>query len=239
MSSSTWTPHAVASEAFRWDGTIWRIVESQHVASTMKVVDDADEQAVLEALLEGSKPLIPREAAHLDYLLATPFRYWPRPGGSRFRAVGDPGVFYGAEDVRTAAAEVGYWRWRFLKDAVSLARLGPVPHTAFSAEIGTLVIDLQAPPFSSQARLWEDPADYASTQALASVAREAKLGAIQYRSVRASAPAWCMAVLEPGAFAKPAPNPVQQTWYLAVSPEQVTWRSTAGESFMQPMTRWL
>lgn len=239
MSSSTWTPHAVASEAFRWDGTVWRIVESQHVASTMKIVDDLDEQAVLEALLEGSKPLVPREAAHLDYLLATPFRYWPPPGGSRFRAITDPGVFYGAEDVRTAAAEVGYWRWRFLKDAVGLARIGPVPHTAFSAEVGTRIVDLRSPPFSRQAARWEDPVDYRYTQGFAAVAREARLGAIQYRSVRAGPPAWCMAVLEPQAFARPAPNPVQQTWYLAVSPEQVKWRSTAGESFMQPMTRWL
>ena len=32
------------------------MVEAQHVASTMKIVDDADEQMLLEALLDASLP---------------------------------------------------------------------------------------------------------------------------------------------------------------------------------------
>ena len=42
MLSSTWTPPAVSSEARPWVGRAWRMVEAQHVASTMKIVDDAD-----------------------------------------------------------------------------------------------------------------------------------------------------------------------------------------------------
>lgn len=238
MSSSTWTPHAVASEARPFAGTVWRIVESQYVASTMKIVDDFDDQAVLEQILDDHKPRVPRAAAHLDYLLATPFRYWPQPPGSRFRAVGDPGVYYGAQDVFTAAAEAGYWRWRFLKDAVALERLNPVPHTAFSADVATQFVDLREQPFSRDASRWTDPGDYTHTQAFATVAREAALGAIQYLSVRALGPAWCLAVLEPAAFAKPKANPVTETWYLAVAREQVTWRSRSG-AMLFPMTRWL
>ena len=49
----------VLSEAFTWTGTVWRMVEAQHTASTMKIVDDDEEQDLLETLLEGSKPVQP------------------------------------------------------------------------------------------------------------------------------------------------------------------------------------
>ena len=97
MSSITWTPRAVASEARSWQGCVWRVMEAQHIASTMKLVDDAGEQDVLEALLESSKPALPEASQVLHYLLQAPFRYPPPPGGSRFRGPNDSGVFYGAE----------------------------------------------------------------------------------------------------------------------------------------------
>jgi hypothetical protein len=50
-------------------------VEAQHVVSTMRLVDSAAEQDLLEQLLEGSKPALPPAARPLHYLLATPFRY--------------------------------------------------------------------------------------------------------------------------------------------------------------------
>lgn len=237
MSSSTWTPHAVASEARRWRGSIWRIVESQYIAATMKLVDDVDEQGVLESIIEAGKPALPRAVQTLHFLLATPFRYLP-PHGSRFRGVGDPGVFYGAQDVRTAAAEVGYWRWRFLREAVDLERLPPVAHTAFSVEVAASLVDLTVAPFDRDAPRWEHPGDYTDTQRLARAARDAKLGAIRYRSVRAPVRAWCVAVLAPAAFAKPEPHPLQETWFLAVGRQQVAWRSSVA-ALMFPMDRWL
>ena len=200
------------------------MVEAQHTASTMKIVDDVDEQNLLESLLEGSKPVSPSSVAELHYLLATPFRYAPWRGGSRFRALTDPGVFYGAESVRTASAELGFWRWQFLKDAVDLEKLEPVAHTAFSAEIRTQLVDLRQPPFSVNAAQWQHPSDYSATQAFARAAREANLGGIQYLSVRDPRPAWCMALLTPQAFAKPKPNPLMQTWWLSVQADSVSWR---------------
>jgi hypothetical protein len=200
------------------------MVEAQHTASTMKIVDNADEQNLLESLLEGSKPAQPDSTKGLDYLLATPFRYFPLRSGSRFRAVTDPGVFYGAESVRTASAELGYWRWKFLKDSVDLDKLQPVAHTAFSADIKTQVIDLRQPPFTAQATSWSHANDYAATQALAKVARTAQVGGIQYTSVRDPNPAWCLALLTPHGFAKPKPNNLMQTWWLAVHQDGVTWR---------------
>jgi hypothetical protein len=200
------------------------MVEAQHAASTMKLVDTDAEQNLLESLLEGSKPAQPIATRRLDYLLATPFRYYPLRSGSRFRAITDPGVFYGAESVSTAAAELGYWRWRFLKDAVDLNQLQPVAHTAFSVAVKTRLIDLRLPPFNAQAVIWSNASDYSATQALAQVARAAQVGGIQYTSVRDPQPAWCLALLTPDGFAKTKPDPLMQTWWLAVNQAGVIWR---------------
>lgn len=237
MSFTTWTPPALSSEARPWQADVWRMVEAQHIASTMKLVDDRAEQDLLEALLEGSKPPAADSTAGLDYLLAAPFRYSPRQGGSRFRGGADPGVFYGADHVATACAELGYWRWRFLHDAPALERLDPVAHTAFRTRIATTAIDLRQPPLDQHHAAWRHPADYRATQALARQAREAAIGAILYTSVRAPGPAWCAAVLTPAAFARSAPEQPTQTWWLAVHHDQVQWRRD-GEAIVFDTARW-
>ena len=56
---------------------LWRGVEAQHRVATMRLVDDLQEQALLERLLEDSKPRLPPEAKGAHYLLFTPFRYAP------------------------------------------------------------------------------------------------------------------------------------------------------------------
>ena len=200
------------------------MVESQHVASTMKLVDSRDEQDLLESLLETGKPPASVDTRGLHYLLATPFRYPPPATGSRFRAYADPGVFYGAQSVRTAAAELGYWRWKFLRDSVDLDRLGPVAHTAFSVKVSTIGVDVRKPPFDDDSVRWLHPTDYLPTQVFGRVAREAGVGAIVYQSVRDPESAWCIAVLSPSAFARKKPEPGCETWYLAVSNDAVSWR---------------
>ena len=207
------------------------MVEAQHIASTMKIVDSAAEQDLLESLLEASKPAPPASAKQLDYLLATPFRYDPQRGGSRFRGATDPGVFYGAQSVRTACAELGYWRWRFLKDAVDLQQLEPVAHTAFRTEIATTVVDLRQAPFQQDAAYWTDPSNYSTTQAFAKTAREAALGGIVYQSVRDPQASWCVAVLTPQAFAANKPDARTQTWWIAVQQGSVVCRREQ-ESFL-------
>ncbi|MBV8876721.1 MAG: RES family NAD+ phosphorylase, partial [Gammaproteobacteria bacterium] len=101
---TTWTPRALASEARAYARTLWRVVEAQHTASTMRLTDSLEEQSLLEAVLEESKPPLPLAVRRLHYLLATPYRYRPHLG-SRFRAALEPGVWYGAEALRTALAE--------------------------------------------------------------------------------------------------------------------------------------
>ena len=180
MSSSTWTRAAVESEVRSWRGALWRAVEAQHRVSTLKLVDTLAEQAQLEQLLESSKPALPAAGQARHYLLATPFRYpAPQPRGSRFRALTDPGVFYGADERRTACAELGYWRWRFLQDSPALPRLDAVPHTLFHVQAAGRAIDLGAPPFERDAARWMDPDDYTGCQALAAEARRADVQVIR------------------------------------------------------------
>ncbi len=208
------------------------MVEAQHLVSTSRLVDTRAEQELLEEILEERKPPVPKEALGLHYLLFSPFRYETRPPtGSRFRAVSDPGVFYAAETVRTAAAEVGYWRWRFLQDTTGLERLQPCSFTAFSVQIKTSIIDLRDTPFDSDAHKWQHPTDYSTTQAFARQAREADIGAIVYQSVRDPEKHYCIAVLTPLAFAVRKPDSVTQTWVLTISTQEAIWMRQGEESF--------
>ncbi|WP_292585367.1 RES family NAD+ phosphorylase, partial [Mesorhizobium sp.] len=144
MSSPIWTPDALSSESARLEGKYWRMVEAQHRVSTLKVVDTLDEQALLEELIEETKPQIPLECRHLHYLLATPFRYGSvYPHGSRFRRAGRTrGVYYAAETMFTAVAEMAFYRLLFFAESPDT----PWPrdaadYTAFSAAIKCAAID--------------------------------------------------------------------------------------------------
>lgn len=239
MSSPTWTPAALSSKALNLFFKVWRMVEAQHLASTSKLVDTRAEQELLEDILEERKPPIPQEAADLHYLLFSPFRYLTRhPSGSRFRAVQDPGVFYAAETVRTAAAEVGYWRWRFLQDTTGLDRLQPCSFTAFRVPIKTSCVDLREPPFDIDASKWSHPFDYSATQAFGRIARDAGIGAILFQSVRDPERRFCAAVLTPLAFAAKKPDSATQTWVLTISTEEAIWMRQDDESFSFRTSRW-
>jgi len=222
VSSSTWTPSAVAAKAASAAVSLWRAVEAQHVVSTMRLVDSLEEQRVLEDILEATKPPVPPAAAKLDYLLFTPFRY-PSPFPSRFRAIGDPGIFYGAESVRTACAELGYWRWRFLCDSAGLATLGPAQQTLFQVGVKTRAVDLERKPYVRDAKVWRDPDDYTGAQAFAHAARKAGVDLIQYGSVRDPEPGRCGAVLRPEAFSSRRPTAATQTWQLTVTRDYAVW----------------
>lgn len=223
MSCSTWTPHAVASEAAPGRLELWRAVEAQHQVATRALVDSLAEQEILEAVLERSKPPISADCQGLDYLLFTPFRYPPPQYGSRFRAYGDPGVWYGAEAVRTSCAEVGYWRWRFVADSHGLSRLDGVPHTIFEAIPRGPTVDLRAKPFARDSKAWRKPDDYGACQAFARSARAAKTRIIRYESVRDPEHGGCAAVLDCRAFGGSGGVRKRQTWFLTVDAERASW----------------
>jgi hypothetical protein len=191
------------------------VVEAQHTASTMRLADSIAEQALLETILEESKPAQPAGTQKLHYLLATPFRYRPALG-SRFRAPLDAGVWYGAEELRTSLAEKSYWRLKFLLDSPATPDLRPVPHTAFRAQLQAVAIDLTRPPLAAARETWTNRDSYAATQALGVAAREAKIAVIRYESVRDPERAACCAVLTPAAFRRQTPRSLE-TWFIAVS----------------------
>jgi hypothetical protein len=223
VSSTTWTPAAVASEARPWQGRLWRAVEAQHRISTLRLVDTLAEQSQLESLLEASKPAAPSGSQPYHYLLLTPFRYPSlHPGGSRFRAATDPGVFYGADERRTACAELGYWRWRFLEDCPALERLAALPHTLFLVQAAGSGVDLTQAPFARDAADWTARRDYAACQQLAGFARAAQLALIRYQSVRDPQAGKCAAVLSLSALQREPQE--EQTWRLAVTRQRVQWR---------------
>ena len=223
MSFTTWTPPALAAEARRQTLQLWRAVEAQHRVSTRRLVDTLAEQALLEDLLDASKPPLPAQAAQLHYLLATPFRYPPTQYGSRFRAVGDPGVWYGSDKLATACAELGYWRCRFVADSAGLTRLDGVAHTLFRAKAKGQCVDLRAAAFAADTASWMHPSNYDRCQQLARQARLAKLAVIRYASVREPAHGGCAAVLEPQAFAGDDVISETQTWFLSVDAHLATW----------------
>lgn len=191
----------------------------------MALVDSAAEQQVLERLVDASKPPVPAGASDrgLHWLLYTPFRYRPPAGGSRFRGENDPGVFYGAETVRTACAEAGYWRWRHLRDTPALDSMPSRPQSVFRTAVAGSTIDLRVPPFARDRDLWTQHSDHSACQDLGRTARTARAQVIRYESVRDSRRGGCGAVLDAAAFASKAPAEFHG-WMLTVTRTRVTWQ---------------
>ena len=202
---------------------VWRLVEAQHRVSTLKLVDNLDEQALLEAMIEKTKPALPPECAGLDYLLAAPFRYGSiYPQGSRFRRAGrTEGVFYASEHVETAVAEMAFYRLLFYAESPDT----PFPDaaadfSAFSVRVKTqAALDLTRPAESDPAL--RDPVDYPQTQALAEMCRKKGIEIIRCRSVRDPKQRANAAVLTAKAFAGKKPRQ-WRTWRLKVGSNGVS-----------------
>lgn len=208
-----------------WSGSGWRAVEAQHIAATMALVNHrVEDQLVLEKMLEdAAKPNLPAAAQGLHYLLASPFRYSsPPPAGSRFRGRFDPAVFYGAEDVPTACAEAGYWRWRFWMDSQGLAGISKtIAMTLFEFYARTqALLDLTIAPLSADRDLWTDRNRYSATQELARLARAGGIEIIRSESARNGPHGRCLNIMSPQAF-RNASEPyrhVTQTWQMHITP---------------------
>jgi hypothetical protein len=189
----------------------------------MRLTDTIEEQGILEAILDRSKPPIPEECAGFHYLIYSPFRYAPYPVGSRFRRPGQrEGVFYGAEQIPTAIAEIAFYRLLFfLESPDSIFPSGPVEHTVFSVGCASKrLIDLTSPPLNRDKKLWTDPTNYEPCQALADSARIAGVRIIRYQSVRDPDGNANYAVLSPLAFSEHRPKN-EQTWHIFPGPFSV------------------
>jgi hypothetical protein len=220
MSSNTWMPAALSSDARSLSGLCWRLVEAQHHISTLKLVDSVDEQETLENLIEETKPPVPPECEGLHYLLSTPFRYGAvYPTGSRFRRAGlTEGVFYASETLDTAVAEMAFFRLLFFAESPDTPwPSNPGEYTAFSAEYATKkAIDLTRGKYAADRARWMHPTDYSYCQTFADAARRAKIEVVRYESVRDPRHGMNVALFTCLAFSKP--NPIdQQTWHMRLS----------------------
>jgi RES domain len=217
MSSPIWTRVALSSEFRSMEGLCWRIVEAQHRVSTVKLTDTLAEHDLLEQLIEQTKPTLPVDCRHLDYLLATPFRYGAiYPQGSRFRRAGrTDGVFYAAEHPETALAELVFYRLLFFAESPGTPwPKNPAEYTAFSAQIQTAkLLDLTLPPLNADLSIWQAHTEYHGCQTFADAARSADADIIRYTSVRDPKSRTNLAILQCRAFAK-ATVQSQHTWRL-------------------------
>ncbi len=177
----------------------WRAIEALHRVVTRRLVDTAEEHDVLEALLDGSKPPIPEEAEDLHGLLFAPFRYPPLPWGSRFGVRWQRGIWYGALEVRTALAEVAFYRLVFLDQ--SDAELGPLDlrFTAFRARVHTAA-GARLESFAQHQDALCAPDDYGPTQRLGEAMRDAGVEAFTYASARDAQRGLNVGVLAPDAL---------------------------------------
>jgi len=220
MSSSIWTQCAGDSRIAPLRATPWRVVEAQHLVSTRKLVDTLDEQAVLEQLIESSKPG-DISIARRHVLIATPFRYPPLRHGSRFGNRREPSLWYGSEDQRTLFAEAAYYRLVFLEG--TRADLGTVAswHTAFTAAgRSDRGIDLTRKPFDRHRAAISSPSSYGESQAIGAAMREAGVELFRYRSARDTGGGINVAAFTPSVFGTARPRDFE-TWHCSADRARV------------------
>ena len=228
MSPSIWTRCAGSFKPQRLSLRAWRNVEAQHVYATRALVGSAEDQELLETILEESKPKVPGDDADgLHYLLYTPFRYpVPLKYPSRFGTRQERGLWYGSENPRTSFAETAYYRLAFLE--ASDADLGDVTvqRTLFSVQIKTAKgVDLTRAPFAAHGAEISSPASASAAQELGKDMRAARIEAFLYRSARDREGGRNVGVLSGLAFAQKRPTAFQ-TWTCVANKRRVEFTRT-------------
>jgi len=222
MSQSIWTRCEGSSRLRPLALEPWRVVESQFITATRKLVDSDEEQEILERLLEKAKPPLPPDPAlaRLHFLLFTPFRHLPLPRGSRFGTRVERGIWYGALLLPTAFAEVAYYRLLFLHGTAASLGTVTVELSAFRATVrAKRAIDLTRAPFAAYVRTISSPTTYAHSQPLGAAMRESGVEAAVYVSARDRARGKNVALFAP-AFARRTPSGLS-TWVCSATRERV------------------
>ena len=195
-------------------GELVRVVESQEQVATSGLVDNLEEQAMLEEMLEQTKPLRPPATRGLHYLLATPFRYPPLAHGSRFGSRHELSLFYGAKTRLTALAETAYYRFVFWcgMRTPPASKKFLTQHTIFGASYKTnRGLQLQHLPFSEYKKQLTNREAYADTQQLGSSMRSAGIQAFEFIAARDRDEGIGVALFTPAALATKQPE-YQQAW---------------------------
>jgi RES domain-containing protein len=202
-------PDDIPLLAIDWHPSI-RLIPSRYptVGLYDRIADPADLDVVfaVEALTNprmrdelGQLPLVPA-AERVSGPGSTPimaaFTHL-NPEGSRF-SDGSYGVYYAAQSLETAVAEVSYHRANFLARTAEPAI--DVDMRVISATVDAPLHDLAAVPGPGDPIF--DPVSYAVSQVLGRRLREAGSWGVHYPSVR-HAGGWCVGLFKPRAL-KPA-----------------------------------
>jgi hypothetical protein len=232
--SAIWAACAKRAAPGPLSGEAFRLVESQEQVATNALVRTLAEQALLEDLIEASKPPLPAASTGLHYLLVTPFRYPPLPWGSRFGSRFEPSLFYASRSTDTCLAEGAYYRCVFWS---GMATPPPAPldtrHTLFAVPLrAARGLQLQLAPFDAHADALTDRRDYAATQALGTALRDAGIEAFEYTSARDPAAGINVALFTPGALGASKPT-ILDEWLCSTSADTVTYYSRTGGGFRE------
>jgi hypothetical protein len=208
------------------EGSLLRLVESQEQVATTQLVSSLERQAILEALLERTKPPLRPGTEGLHYLLATPWRYPPLQWGSRYGSRDEPSLFYGSLTQPTILWEAAYYRFVFWYGMVAPPpRKLDTQHTLFSAAYRTEHgLRLQDAPFAEHQDALTDPEGYRDSQALGSKIREMGVQVFEFLSARDPARGLNAALLTPDTLASPTPL-FQEAWLGEVDGEHVRFRA--------------
>ncbi|MCD6039689.1 MAG: hypothetical protein K0S27_1089 [Gammaproteobacteria bacterium] len=194
--------------------TAWRVVETQLITATRKLVDSFEEHSILEAIIETNEPRI--NPAYLRYhpLLSTSFRYPPLKQGSRFGKKTEPSLWYGSLDLTTALAEKAFYLFNFLN--ATATKLGMVcsDFTVFSAKIKSgRGVNLMSSAFINYTKIISSPTSYDASQALGAAMRKEDVETFTYYSARNSPQGVNIALFTPKAFLHTYPQDESfQSW---------------------------
>ncbi len=213
-------------------GVLMRLVESQEQVATNQLVRSLERQAVLENLLEATKPPLRKGTERLHYLLATPFRYPPLKHGSRFGTRSEPSLFYGSLNTRTVLAEAAYYRLVFWAGmATPPAGKLDTQHTLFGARYRTARgLQLHEPSFARHREALANPADYRASQALGARMRSSGIEAFEFLSARDPDGGVNVALFTPAAL--PGAQPISpEPWLCELSRDGVRFRAAYSRAF--------
>ncbi|GAC17569.1 RES family NAD+ phosphorylase [Paraglaciecola arctica] len=166
--------------------SVCRMVETQEYAATTSLVDDLEEQAILEQILDDFKPQYADDTQNLHYLISTPFRYPPLQYGSRFGAITEPSYFYASESIQTCLAEAAFYRFYLIDGTETpFPKVIQSEHSLFFVRVSsTNTLDLTQIADSEIQNQLTDPASYSITQKVGLQARQDGADLLRYFSAR-------------------------------------------------------
>ena len=166
--------------------SVCRMTETQEYAATTSLVDDLQEQAILEQILDEFKPSYADGTQQLHYLISTPFRYPPLAYGSRFGTTLEPSYFYASESIATCLAEAAFYRFYLIEGTETpFPKKIQTQHSLFFVDVlSANTLDLTKIEDKDIQQQLTNPESYALTQQIGNHGRINGMDLIRYYSAR-------------------------------------------------------